>query len=72
MFVGVEFCGDGNEIAIILDSWLTPTKSNTFWPPYKAASKIEKTLIQKVPADSKTWKKCSVKRELFRYGVYSF
>lgn len=46
MFVGIECLEKNgeNKLALVNKKWLTPKKSEVFWPPYKTQEKHDKAL----------------------------
>lgn len=44
IYVGVKFIGEEEDLAIVNKKWLTPRKSEVFWPPYKQQRDYEKAL----------------------------
>ncbi|CAH0546626.1 unnamed protein product [Brassicogethes aeneus] len=66
-FIGVEFTKeeDGGGLGIVHYKWLTPRKSECFWPPFKTQTKYEKVLKQGTSPDEQQWKLYKVHRVFF-------
>ncbi|KAF5283539.1 hypothetical protein FQA39_LY17319 [Lamprigera yunnana] len=65
-FVGVQFEDDGT-IALISTSWLTPRKTETFWPPHKTQEKYVIALMKhEIPEDR--WTLFQIKRSFLECG----
>lgn len=67
MYVGVQFVGE-ESIAVVAENWLTPSKKETFWPPYKQQSQFEKSLKEcETPGK---WEIHQISRCFFATGTY--
>lgn len=58
MYFVVEFLdADGNdgELGVVREEWMTPTKTNCLWPPYKTTNNFNKCLQNKEVPNRKTW-----------------
>ncbi|CAH0546960.1 unnamed protein product [Brassicogethes aeneus] len=67
-FIGVQFEEEGN-IALISSNWLTPRKTETFWPPYKGRDRYTKALLKHC-APEPDWPFYKVKRVFFKCDNY--
>lgn len=67
-FVGVEFMNDAG-IAVVRSSWLTPLKTEVYWPPKQSLKKFNKVLIsdESVP-DEGNWTLYPISRIFFETG----
>lgn len=64
-FVVIQFDEEGgNGLAVIHTKWLTPRKTEVFWPPFKDSSLFNKALKQGQEIDDK-WKLYSIKKKFF-------
>ncbi|KAK4885567.1 hypothetical protein RN001_001838 [Aquatica leii] len=71
-FVGIEFLEKNGEsrLAIVNNKWLTPKKSEVFWPPYKTQERYNKSLKSETP-DEEKWALYSISRTFFESDEYN-
>ncbi|CAH0561685.1 unnamed protein product [Brassicogethes aeneus] len=61
-FLLVEFLGNKEgKLAVVHDNWMTPFKTQVFWPPYKQKSQFNKALLKGEEAKD-TWELFKIKR----------
>lgn len=66
----VEFDPDGGGgIGIVRDTWLTPRKKESFWPPYKMYSKYNRCLTDNIQP-GEDWMVYKLKRIFTSTGLY--
>lgn len=69
-FVGVQFTEEENfRIAIVHEKWLTPKKTETFWPPSKFQSDSDRALRKGLqPQEGEGWKLYPIAKCYFECG----
>lgn len=68
-FAVVQFDDEGgNGLAVVHTRWLTPRKTEVFWPPFKDSSSFNKALKQGQEVDEAKWKIYAIKRKFFETG----
>ncbi|KAK4876217.1 hypothetical protein RN001_012639 [Aquatica leii] len=72
-FVGIEFLEKNGEsrLAIVNNKWLTPKKSEVFWPPYKNQERYNKSLKKSETPDEEKWTLYSISRTFFESDEYN-
>ncbi|XP_031335035.1 uncharacterized protein LOC116164914 [Photinus pyralis] len=68
-FIGVQF-EEGETIAIVNKSWLTPRKQEVFWPPYRTQEQYYRSLKNHEAPSETTWKLYKVSRIFFEEDDY--
>lgn len=67
-FTGVQFADDDDgTVALVRTSWLTPRKTEVFWPPYKTQEQFNKSL-KKGDLPSECWTTYKISRIFFDSG----
>lgn len=70
MFVGIQFSEkDGGGIALVHRKWLTPRKSEVWWPPFKQQDHFNKS-IKKGESPNESWTLYGVVKAFFEEGKY--
>ncbi|KAK4885230.1 hypothetical protein RN001_001501 [Aquatica leii] len=77
-FEGDDFCRDRisrkngeSRLAIVNNKWLTPKKSEVFWPPYKTQERYNKSLKKSETPDEEKWTLYSIRRTFFESDEYN-
>ncbi|KAJ8910560.1 hypothetical protein NQ315_008945 [Exocentrus adspersus] len=65
-YVVVEFT-EGGTLAVVFNEWLTPRKSEVFWPPYEDQKKYNRALKEKQEIMNNFSKKVLTDEDLLRY-----
>lgn len=60
---------DGGSISVVHKTWLTPRKTEVYWPPYKKQSRFERALLKAEPVDMKKWELFKIKRTFCALGT---
>lgn len=70
MFLGIQFAEeDGGDLALIHKKWLTPRKTEAWWPPYKVQDVFDKALKKgDTPLDN--WQIYKIQRTYFEEGKH--
>ncbi|GLV33400.1 hypothetical protein CBL_20145, partial [Carabus blaptoides fortunei] len=64
-FTGVQFADEnGDTVALVRTSWLTPRKTEVFWPPYKTQEQFNKSL-KEADLPSECWKTYKISQIFF-------
>lgn len=72
-FIIVQFTeAEGGGISVIHKNWLTPRKSEVFWPPFKDQSQYNKALKKGEPVNTETWKIFKVVKCFYSTGKFVY
>lgn len=67
-YIIVEFA-DGS-ISTVLDKWVTPEKTQIYWPPYEAKFILHRALSRNEEVNSSSWSSYPIKRCLYKTSKF--
>lgn len=60
---------DGGSVAIVHNTWLTPRKTEVYWPPYKSQNSFDKALLKGETVNPQ-WPLFKLKRIFRTFGMH--
>jgi hypothetical protein len=73
--IGMSYCivqfaaSEGGNVAIVVNKWLTPKKTEIFWPPTKDPKVYDK-LLQRCSSPNERWSMYGVDRLFYETGKF--
>lgn len=59
---------DNGGLAVVCQTWLTPRKNESFWPPHKNRDAYFRALREKLNPEEDSWKLFPVERLFYETG----